>query len=90
MRRDIEFLRISYDIEWIEEGLEEYGQLWAAHITDDGMILCYEYGYKFAGNVPARVMDALEKTTIDVYQIKFLPDGTYFIADKNGRYDYWM
>ncbi len=76
--------------DWIEEGLEEYGQLWAAHLTNDGLILCFEYGYKTVGNVPENLKQKLREVSIDVYRIKFLPDGTYFIADKAGRYAYWM
>ena len=33
--------------DWIKDGINSYGQLWAAHMTDDGLVLCYENGYKF-------------------------------------------
>lgn len=76
--------------EWIEDGMSEYGQLWAGHLTNDGLVLCYESGYKFKGNVPDNLVSKLRSTDIDVYRIKFLSDGTYFIADKSGRYSYYM
>ncbi len=76
--------------EWIEEGIEKYGQLWAAHMTEDGLVLCYEGGYKFLGNVPENLKQKLRECKIDVFRIKFLSDGTYFIADKNGYYSYYM
>ena len=76
--------------DWIEDGIEEYGQLWAAHMTNDGLVLCYEGGYKFMGNVPENLKQKLRKTNIDVFRIKFLSDGTYFIADKDGNYSYYM
>lgn len=76
--------------DWIQEGLDAYGALWAAHMTNDGLVLCFERGYKFMGNVPDRLKNKLRSTNIDVYRIKFLPDGTYFIADKDGRFAYWM
>ncbi len=75
---------------WIEDGIESYGQLWAAHMTDEGLVLCYEKGYKFAGYVPDRVKRALKETSINVFRIKFLSDGAYFIADTDGRYSYYM
>lgn len=77
-------------LEIIEDGIEEYGQLWAAHLTDDGLVLCYERGYHTLGNVPENLKEKLRETTIDVYRVKFLSDGTYFIADKDGRYSYYM
>ena len=76
--------------DWIEDGIQEYGQLWAAHITNTGLVLCYEGGYKFMGDVPNRLRNKLRETNINVYRIKFLSDGTYFIADKNGKYAYYM
>ncbi len=74
----------------VRDGLEKYGVLWSAHLTDDGLVLCFERGYKFRGNVPDNVREKLKETDIDVYRIKFLSDGAYFIADKNGKYSYYM
>ena len=76
--------------DWIEDGIQEYGQLWAAHMTDTGLALCYARGYKFMGDVPDRLKRKLQETSIKVYRIKFLSDGTYFIADKDGTYSYYM
>lgn len=75
---------------WIEEGMESYGALWAAHLTNDGVVLCYENGYKFYGNVPDRLRTALAASRYDVYRIKFTSRGSYFFADKKGHYSYWM
>lgn len=76
--------------EWIEEGVEMYGQLWTAHMTDDGVILCFETGFRLQGNVPDKVREALNETTMDVHRVKFLSDGSFFIADKDGAYSYYM
>lgn len=76
--------------DWIKEGIDQYGQLWAAHLTNDGLVLCYERGYKFMGDVPDVLKQKLRETSIDVYRIKFLSDGAYFIADKEGHYSYYM
>lgn len=76
--------------DWIEEGMEKYGQLWAAHMTDEALILCYENGFRHSGNIPENLKQKLSETNLDVYRIKFLSDGSFFIADKEGHYDYYM
>lgn len=76
--------------DWIRDGIESYGQLWAAHLTNDGMVLCFDGGYKYMGEVPYTLRNKLKETSIDVYRIKFLSDGAYFIADKDGTYSYYM
>lgn len=77
-------------MKFIKEGENEFGEFWAAHLTNDGMVLCYEKGYKFLGNVPENLKKKLEETKINVFRIKFLSDGSYFIADFNGNYAYNM
>jgi hypothetical protein len=74
----------------IKEGESKHGEFWAAHITNDGMVLCYERGYKFFGNVPENLKKRLNETKINVFRIKFLSDGSFFIADFNGNYSYNM
>ncbi len=76
--------------DWIEDGMESMGPVWAAHITNDGLVLCYERGYKFMGNVSDKLKNALSSSRFDVFRIKFTSNGAYFFADKNGRYDYYM
>ncbi|GGZ33326.1 hypothetical protein GCM10007049_28720 [Echinicola pacifica] len=75
---------------WIQEGLDKFGALWAAHLTDDGIVLCYSEGYRFYGNVPDRLKNKLEETNLDVYRVKFLSDGAYFIADREGGFAYYF
>ena len=77
-------------VKYIQDGENEFGEFWAAHLTNDGLILCYEKGYKFIGNVPKNLIKKLNETKINVFRIKFLSDGTYFIADFNGNYSYNM
>jgi hypothetical protein len=76
--------------ELVEDGMRNYGGLWAAHLTDDGLVLCYERGYKFFGNVPNTLRNKLETTTLNVFRVKFLSDGAYFIADRNGKFAYYL
>jgi len=76
--------------EWLKEGMERHGGIWAAHITNDAMVAVFEKGYKYFGKVPEDLKDALEKTNINVYRLKFTPEGSYFFADRKGRYAYSM
>lgn len=76
--------------DWIEEGMKSMGPVWAAHITNDGLVLCYERGYKFMGNVSDKLKNALRASRFNVYRIKFTSNGAYFFADGDGRYDYYM
>ena len=74
---------------WIEEGIEEYGALWAACITDDALVLCYSRGYKFMGEVPSGLKSALRESSLDVYRVK-IAGTSWFFADKHGHYRYNM
>lgn len=76
--------------EWIRESFGEYGQLKAAHLSEDGIALCYERGYKYYGNVPFSLRDKLQQTQMSVHRIKFLSSGAYFIADLQGRFAYYF
>jgi hypothetical protein len=74
---------------WLKEGNEEYGQLWAACVTEDAIVAVYASGYKFLGNVPESLKDALRKTKLDVFRLK-IAGTAWFFADKNGNYQYSM
>lgn len=76
--------------EQIQEGMVDYGVLWAAHMTDDGLVLVFARGYLYFGNVPRGLIQALKDTSMNVFRVKFTPDGAWFIADRNGRFDYTM
>lgn len=75
--------RIQY---YIKDGIDRYGQLWAAHLTNDGLVLCFEKGYKFLGNVPEALKQELTVSKLNVYRIKFTSGGAYFFADRHGNY----
>ncbi len=77
-------------LDYIKEGESKFGEFWAAHLTNDGMVLCFEKGYKYLGNVPDNLKLKLKETKVNVFRIKFLSDGSYFIADFNGNYAYNM
>ena len=75
----------------IEEGTRQNGEVLSAHMTNDGLVVCYENGFMLYGDVPDKVREKLGSLKFKVYRLKFLPDGTCFMADKDGtNYDYYM
>ena len=72
----------------IKDGLSDFGVLWSAQMTEDGAVLCFERGYEYHCNVPQVLKNALSKTTLNAYRVKFLPDGSYFFADEEGHCSY--
>lgn len=75
--------------DWLLSGLDDYGTLWSVHMTEDSMIAVYEGGYKFLGDVPQGLKDALRETDLNVYRAKFAGQ-SWFFADRNGNYQYNM
>ena len=75
--------------EWLKEGNEKHGQLWAACVTDDAIVAVFQSGYKFFGEVPYSLKEALRNTRLDVFRLKIAGDA-WFFADKNGRFEYNM
>lgn len=75
--------------DWLSDGIKEYGALWAACVTDDAIVAVFKGGYKFWGNVPDSLKDALKETELDVYRLK-VAGGSWFFADKEGNYQYHM
>lgn len=75
--------------DYLNQGHAKYGKLWTVHMTNSSMVAVYEDGYRFLGEVPTRLKEALSKTSMDVLRLKYLPDGSYFISDGKA-YDYWM
>jgi hypothetical protein len=75
--------------QWLKDGHDTYGQLWAACITDDALVAVYEEGYKVIGNIPEALKSALRQTSLNVYRLK-ISGSSWFFADKSGRYKYSM
>lgn len=74
---------------WLNDGRENYGKLWSVAIADDGAVAVYERGFRYRGNVPEDMKQALRETSYDVYRLKFA--GTsWFFADNEGNYRYNM
>lgn len=78
----------DYMYDMIDKGEDEFGAFLSAHLTNDGMVLCFKRGYKYRGNVPERLKQKLRESSLDVKRVKFLSDGSYFFADANGSCGY--
>lgn len=75
--------------EWLKDGCDLHGRLWAACITDDAIVAVFENGYTFLGDVPDSLKEALSETDLDVFRLKIAGDA-WFFADTEGHYDYNM
>lgn len=75
--------------QWLKDGNDMYGQLWAACITNDALVAVYSGGYRFLGEVPYSLKEALGKTKLDVYRLK-IAGNAWFFADIDGNYQYNM
>lgn len=77
--------------EAIEKGTEQNGEVLTAYMTNDSFVVCYEKGITTFGEIPEKVHNMLKNNKFTIYRLKFLPDGAYFITDKDGtNYDYYM
>ena len=74
---------------WLKNGSNKWGRLWAVCITDDAAVAVYANGFCYRGNVPEDMKEALRSTSFDVYRIK-ISGSSWFFADTNGNYRYWM
>ncbi len=71
--------------DWVRSGSEKYGSLRFAQINNEGMILAFERGYYYVGNVSQKLKDALRNAEFEVNVVKFTPQGAYFIGDMLGN-----
>lgn len=74
-------------LEWLQEGNRKYGKLWTACVTHKAIAAVYEEGFRYYGEVPASLKDALATTHLDVYRLK-IAGNSWFFADEMGRYQY--
>lgn len=75
--------------EWLKDGNEKHGMLWSVCLTDDALVAVFAHGYKFAGNVPQSLRDAIKKSNLDVFRLK-IAGSAWFFADMDGNYKYNM
>jgi hypothetical protein len=75
-------------MDWLVDGCTKYGPVWTACVTDEAMIAVYESGFKFAGNVPEDLKDALRACESDVYTVKLSNSSWLFrCTDGHGAYN---
>lgn len=74
---------------WLKSGSNKWGRLWAVCLTDDAAVAVYANGFCYRGNVPDALKDALRSTSFDVYRLK-VSGTSWFFADTNGNFRYWM
>ena len=74
---------------WLKNGSNSWGRLWAVCVTDDAAVAVYENGFCYRGNVPEDLKEALRSTSFDVFRLK-ISGTSWFFADTNGNYRYKM
>lgn len=74
---------------WLRNGSNKYGRLWAVCITDDAAVAVFANGFCVRGNVPEDLLSALRSTSFNVYRLK-ISGSSWFFADENGNYRYYM
>jgi hypothetical protein len=75
--------------DWLVEGCDDYGTLWTACITDDACVAVYESGYRFLGDVPKDLKEALTSCTSDVFMVK-MAGSAWFFSCTDGYWRYNM
>ncbi len=78
----------SATMKWLKENEEQYGKLKAAHYSNSGLAAVFERGSNFIGDVPQNLKNKFKDTKLDILRIKFLNDGSFFLADKIGNFSY--
>jgi hypothetical protein len=73
----------------LKECNEKFGQIWTVCFSDDGAVAVFEDGFRYRGNVPQNLKNALSRTDLDVYTLK-IAGASWFFADADGNYDYTM
>ncbi len=76
--------------DWVKDGTAKYGKLRFAQINNEGMILAFERGYMYVGNVSQKLKDELREAKFDVTVIKFTPEGAFFFGDQKGNTKMYM
>ncbi|MBQ9355871.1 MAG: hypothetical protein IJT98_01055 [Prevotella sp.] len=74
---------------WLQGGTENYGKLWTVAVTDNGAVAVYDRGFRYRGNVPEELKQALRETSYDVYRLKYA-GSSWFFADNEGNFRYNM
>ncbi|HMC97190.1 MAG TPA: serine protease [Flavobacteriales bacterium] len=73
-------------IEYLQSGMEQYGMPYSAHLTDNGLVICYERGYTMLGTVPPELKAAVKRTSVNAFRVTFVDSGAWFLSDDEGTF----
>ena len=71
--------------QWIVDGTENMGRVLTACLTDDAVMIVYEDGFRYDGNVPPDLLEAMRNTDIHIFRIKVSAQ-SWFFADISGKH----
>lgn len=76
--------------QWIVDGIENMGKVSTPCISENAVMVVCEDGFRYDGNVPADLLEAIRNTDIHIFRIK-ISGQSWFFADISGkRYKYKM
>lgn len=76
--------------QWIVDGTENMGRVSTACLTDDAVMVVYEGGFRYDGNIAPDLIEAIRNTDIHIFRIK-ISGRSWFFADISGKhYNYKM
>ena len=71
-------------IEYLQQGVQKFGNPYSAHMTDTGLVICYERGHTWLGRVPPELKEKVTASGAGRFRVRFLDNGAWFYADENG------
>ena len=71
---------------WVDDGQDMYGRLRAAVVTADAAVAVFDGGFKFLGNVPPDLKEALKEADFDVRIVKIAGKAWFFANADGSRY----
>lgn len=70
---------------WLDKGVQQYGRLLSACVTDDARVAVFENGVLLHGNVPEDLQEHLDKITWKIHHVK-IAGPAWFISDRSGSH----
>lgn len=70
--------------QWIVDGIENMGKVSTACISENAVMVVYEDSFRYDGNVPAGLLEAIRNTDIHIFRIK-ISGQSWFFADISGK-----
>lgn len=76
-------------MDWLKDGVQEYGDVRYVALTDNGKIASFEKGVRAEGIYSSVLWEALRKANFDIKVVKMAGDSWFFVPGKGG-YNYSM